>query len=103
MWSLQRFWLAHRAVEPEVLAEEVAALVCPEQLAHLQRLIELRQPDGRGREWQAIHPVLGFGVPSTQAELQPTTRDHVERRGHLREHGWVAVAHARDERTDANT
>ena len=61
---LRRFRVAHGAGESEVLATEIAAFLGPQEFAHAQRLVELREPRARGRKRQPIHPVFGFGIAS---------------------------------------
>ena len=92
---LQRLGLQDRAVDPIVLPVEGRGARRPGLVHDLHALAEPREPLGHGRETVPVGAPLLLVPAAADAHLDASTRDHVDRRGDLREIGRVAVAHAR--------
>ena len=86
-------------VEAELLGRVAGALLAPERLAHLERVIE--QTPAR-TEVETSRLVLLALPADADAEVDSTMREHVERGHLLREHGGTAQCREQHVRAEAN-
>jgi hypothetical protein len=84
-----------------VLAVERGALVGEQALDHLAGFVEAREALAERVERDAVGAVLVLLPARAEAEHDAAAAHVVERRGHLREHGRVAVGVAHDQRPEA--
>ena len=92
--GLLRLRLAARVAELEELAVEVDDVLGEERPDALHLLLELAEPDGRGRERDAVGVELALVPAGAEAEGDPAVGEVVDGGDRLREHRGVAVAGA---------
>ena len=100
---LDRLRFAPGIGDGEVVAGEVGDRVVEERADDLDALVEAIEPLGERAELDAVGVRLHHVPAGTHAELEPTTRDDVERGGHVRRHGWMPVVHPVHHRPEAET
>ena len=99
---LQRLRLHDGAVDLVVLTVEGGGARRPRLVHDLHALAEPREPLGHRREAVPVGAPLLLVPSAADAHLDASARDHVDRRGDLREVGGVAVAHARAHLAEAH-
>src|SRR5437763_4528904 len=97
MRLLHRLGLAPGVGDPVVAAVEGGRFPTEQVDDDLAALLEPVTAFARRAELDAVGAGLLLVPPGAEADLEPAARNDVERRGHVGEHGRLAVVDARDQ------